>query len=124
MKFIETVFAKLKRHPKRIVFPEGTEPRILEAASRFVKLGLGAPIVLGNVKEIQRVATIKGIDMTRVGMIDPETASDLPIFCARLEKLKRYRNLGDKAARDIMVSPNYFAAMMIQYGQADGLVGG
>jgi len=41
-----------------------------------------------------------------------------------MEKLKRYRDLGPKAAREIMIQPNYFAAMMVQYGQADGLVTG
>ena len=55
MRFIETVFQKLKRHPKRIVFPEGTEPRVLRAAARFVKLQLGAPVVLGQKEEIEKV---------------------------------------------------------------------
>lgn len=124
MKFIESVFAKLKRHPKRIVFPEGAEPRVQEAAARFVKLGLGAPILLGNKIEIAAVAAKHGFDLARVGVIDPAHAEDLPIFCERLEKLKNYRNLGPASAREIMLNPNYFAAMMIQYGQADGLVGG
>ena len=56
MKFIESVFQKLKRHPKRIVFPEGTEPRILQAAEQFVKLQLGPAIVLGKREEVEKVA--------------------------------------------------------------------
>ena len=52
MRFIESVFEKLKRHPKRIVFPEGAEPRVLEAAGRFNRLQLGAPILLGDADEI------------------------------------------------------------------------
>jgi phosphotransacetylase len=59
MKFIETVFQKLRRHPKRIVFPEGTEPRILQAAEQFVKLQLGAAIVLGKKDEVEKIATRK-----------------------------------------------------------------
>lgn len=124
MKFIDSVFEKLERHPKRIVFPEGTEPRVLQAAARFVKLRLGAPIVLGKKEDIFASAAKHGIDIERIGIIDPATADDLPIFCARLEKLKRYRNLGPADAREIVLNPNYFAAMMIQCGQADGLVGG
>lgn len=124
MKFIESVFEKLKRHPKRIVFPEGTEPRVLQAAARFVKLRLGAPILLGNKEEIFATAAKYSLDIDRIGIIDPATADDLPVFCERLEKLKRYRNLGPKDAREIILNPNYFAALMIQYGQADGLVGG
>jgi len=124
MKFIESVFDKLRRHPKRIVFPEGTEPRVLRAAARFVKLKLGAPVVLGARAEIEKVALAEGVSLDHVGVIDPATASDLDIFVQRLEKLKRYRDLGPKAAHEIMAQPNYFAAMMVQYGQADGLVTG
>ncbi len=124
MKFIESVFEKLQRHPKRIVFPEGTEPRVLQAAARFAKLKLGAPILLGNEKEIEQTAAKYSIDMHRIGVINPATAEDLPVFCERLEKLKRYRNLGRASAEEIVRNPNYFAAMMIQGGQADGLVGG
>ncbi len=124
MKFIESVFEKLRRHPKRIVFPEGTEPRVLQAASRFVKLHLGASIVLGKKEEILASAQKHGLDIERLTLIDPETAEDLPIFSERLAKLKRYRNFGEADARSIIMNPNYFAAMMIQYGQADGLVGG
>ncbi|MGB8354726.1 MAG: phosphate acyltransferase [Chthoniobacteraceae bacterium] len=124
MKFIESVFQKLKRHPKRIVFPEGTEPRILQAAEQFVKLQLGPAIVLGKKSEVEKVALSEKIDLDHIGIIDPETATDLPLFCERLEKLKRYHNLGPSDARSMLIKPNYFAAMMVQYGQADGLVGG
>src|SRR5687767_15875157 len=102
MKFIDTVFQKLKRHPKRIVFPEGTEPRVLRAAARFVKLQLGAPVVLGKKDEIERVALDEGISLDHIGIIDPETASDLPIFIQRLEKLRKYRDLGPQKAEEIM----------------------
>ena len=124
MRFIDTVFQKLKRHPKRIVFPEGTEPRVLHAACRFVKLQLGAPIVLGRKEEIEATAAEHKIDLDHIGVIDPATSTDLPTFMKRLEKLKRYRDLGPEQTQEIMVQPNYFASMMVQYGQADGLVTG
>ena len=124
MRFIESVFEKLKRHPKRIVFPEGAEPRVLEAAGRFNREQLGAPILLGDVDVIERKAAEHHVDLTRIGIVDPTKADDLPIFAARLERLQRYRNIGAGDAREILTNPNYFAAMMIQNGQADGLVGG
>jgi phosphate acetyltransferase len=124
MRFIESVFEKLKRHPKRIVFPEGAEPRVLEAAARFTRMQLGAPILLGDIAEVEHKAAQYGIDVTRIGIIDPTKAEDLPIFARRLERLQRYRNIGAGDAREILVNPNYYAAMMIQHGHADGLVGG
>ncbi|MGA3169953.1 MAG: phosphate acyltransferase [Chthoniobacteraceae bacterium] len=124
MKFIESVFEKLKRHPKRIVFPEGAEPRVLEAAGQFNRMQLGAPILLGDPKDIERKAADHRVDLTRIGILDPAKADDFPIFANQLERLQRYRNIGAGDAREILTNPNYFAAMMIQHGQADGLVGG
>src|SRR3954465_9885156 len=124
MRYIETVFEKLKRHPKRVVFPEGTEPRVLRAAARFVKLQLGAPVLLGKRAEIEKTALAEKISLDHVGVIDPSTSSEMPVFCQRLEKLKRYRDLGPKQAEEIMTNPNYFGAMMVQYGQVDALVTG
>src|SRR5437870_5486176 len=124
MSFIVSVFEKLLRHPKRIVFPEGTDPRVLRAASRFAGLRLGAPILLGNKDEVERVAQRDGIDLSRIGIVDPAAASDLPQFCERLEKLRRYRDLGKTETRELITNPHYFAAMMVQYSQADALVSG
>jgi phosphate acetyltransferase len=124
MKFIESVFQKLQRHPKRIVFPEGTEPRVLRAAERFVKLKLGTPVLLGNKEAVEAAAKAEKVDLDHVMVIDPATADDLEVFVQRLEKLKRYRDIGSKHAHEVMVQPNYFGAMMVQYGQVDGLVTG
>ena len=54
MRFIGNVIEKMQRHPKRVVFPEGEEPRILQAARQFHALRLGAPIVLGDQPEVTR----------------------------------------------------------------------
>lgn len=124
MKFIASVYERLRKSPKRIVFPEGTEPRVLRAASRFVKLGLGTPILLGTRDAIHAAAQRESIDLEFVGILDPTTAEDMPLFCERLEKLKRYRDLGPAMASTILSKPNYFGAMMVQYGQADGIVTG
>jgi len=124
MRFIETVFQNLKRHPKRIVFPEGTEPRILRAASRYVKLQLGAPVLLGVRDEIETVALAEKVSLDHIGIVDPMDSSELPTFVERLEKLKRYRDMGQKQAADILANPNYFGAMMVQYGLVDGMLTG
>jgi phosphate acetyltransferase len=124
MSFIESVIEKLRRHPKRIVFPEGTEPRILHAARRCADLKAMLPILLGDKDEIQKLAASEKVDLDHIMIIDPKTASDLPVFCANLERLDRYKRMGITNPRDLMVRPYYFGAMMLQYGQADALVGG
>ncbi len=124
MSFLESVFAKLKRHPKRIVFPDGDDPRVIRACHTFYGKDAGIPVLLGKREVIERVALTEKIELDHVAIINPETSSDLPVFCERVEKLARYKKLRVQDSRALMVNPNYFAAMMLQNGQADALVGG
>ena len=124
MSFINSVFAKLKRHPKRIVFPDGDDPRVIRAAQMFYERDLGVPILLGKRDVIESVALAEKVSLDHVAIVNPETSSDLPIFCQRLERLDRYKHMGVTDSRSIMINHNYFAAMMVQYGLADAIVGG
>lgn len=124
MQFIESVYGRLRRHPKRIVFPEGENLRVLQAGRRFYELGLGVPILIGRRAVIEELARSEKIPCERFGVINPETSADLPDFCRFLETLDRYKKLGLNDARATLLNPNYYAAMMVQYGRADGVVGG
>jgi phosphate acetyltransferase len=124
MKFIESVFEQLRKHPKRIVFPEGTEPRILAAAAEFVELQLGTAVLLGKKEEVEAAAQKARASLNKILIIDPERAEDLPLFVKRLESLGRYKGIADGDALKIVTNPNYFGALMLQNGQVDGLVGG
>lgn len=124
MSFIDSVFEKLKRHPKRVVFPDGDDPRVLRAAQMFYENGLGVPVLLGRREVIERVALTEKASLDHVAIVNPETSSELPAFCQRLERLERYKHMGLTDARAVLSHPNYFGAMMLQYGLADALVGG
>jgi phosphate acetyltransferase len=124
MKFIDSVFQKLRKHPKRVVFPEGDEPRILAAAAEFVQLQLGTAVLLGNKESIEAAAKNAGVSLNKILVIDPDTAEDLPLFVKRLAALARYKGIAEADARKIVTNPNYFGALMLQNGQVDGLVGG
>ena len=124
MKFIESVFQKLRSHPKRVVFPEGTEPRVLAAAAEFVQLDLGVAVLLGKWEEVEAAAHKAKVSLHKINVIDPEKAEDLPLFIKRIESLARYKGIAEADARKIVLNPNYFGALMLQNGQADGLVGG
>jgi phosphate acetyltransferase len=124
LRFIETVFEKLKRHPKRIVFPEGTEPAVIRAAGRYTKMGLGTAVLLGARAEVEKAAAAAKVAMDHISIVDPANSSELATFIPRLEKLKRYRDMGDAQAREVLLQPNYFAAMMVQYNLVDALVVG
>ena len=124
MSFIESVFSRLRRHPKRIVFPEGENVRAILAGRRFYELGLGVPILLGRRAVIEDLARREKVPFDHLGVINPESSADLPDFSRFLETLDRYKKLGLSDARTVLLNPNYYASMMVQYGRADGVVGG
>ncbi|MGL4400831.1 MAG: phosphate acyltransferase [Luteolibacter sp.] len=115
---------QLRRHPKRVVFTEGEDIRVIQAAARLVAEEAVAPILLGNRQRIRDLAEAQGVSLQFVHIIDPPFASDFGLFCQRVENMARYRTMqiGDPA--EIVARPHYFGALMVQYGQADALVGG
>src|ERR1043166_2556396 len=124
MRFIGSVIEKLQRHPKRIVFPEGAEPRVLQAARQFFSLRLGAPILLGNRTVIKETAEALNISLEGIRIINPAESDDLDGFARRFEILRRNKGMKSFEARDAMTHPNYFGAMMVAMHQADGFVSG
>ena len=124
MRFIGSVIEKLQRHPKRIVFPEGTEPRVLQAARQFYSLRLGVPILLGDRTKIKEAAEKLNVSLEGIRIINPEESEDLDNFVRRFELVRRFKGIKEREARDAMLKPNYFGAMMVAMHQADGLVSG
>ena len=124
MSFLESVYTKLRRHPKRIVFPDGNDPRVIRAARMFNDRGLGVAVLIGKREEISDIARANGVSMNRIAVIDPESSSEMPRFLILAAKLERYKGLQPGDLRNLLTTPNYFACMMLQHGLVDGLVGG
>lgn len=124
MRFIGGVMEKLQRHPKRIVFPEGTEPRVLQAARQFHSLRLGVPILLGDRAHVKEAAAALNVSLEGIRIINPATSPDLDSFVRRFEMIRRSKGIKEQEAREAMTKPNYFGAMMVGMRQADGLVSG
>ena len=124
MRFIGSVIEKLQRHPKRVVFPEGTEPRILQAARQFYSLRLGAPILLGDRTKIKQAAAQLNVSLEGVRIINPAESEDLDTFAQRYEMLRRFKGIKVTEAREAMLNPNYYGAMMVAMHQADGFIPG
>lgn len=124
MSFLQTVHSILRRHPKRIVFPDGNDPRVIRAARVFNDRGLGVAVLIGKRDEISAEAEANGISLEKVAVIDPETCSEMPRFLELAAGLERYRGMDTGDLRYLLATPNYFAAMMLQHGLVDGLVGG
>ncbi len=121
---VQHLLEQLRRHPKRVVFTEGEDIRVIEAASRLVAEFVVAPILLGNKERIKALAKKHDISLKFILIIDPPTASDFNLFCQRVENMERYRKTQFGNIQDIVSRPHYFGALMVQYGQADAVVGG
>lgn len=124
MRFIGSVIEKLQRHPKRVVFPEGTEPRVLQAARQFHSLRCGAPILLGDRTAIKAAAEKLNVSLEGIRIINPAESEELENFARRYELIRRFKGIKEREAREIMLKPNYFGAMMVAMHQADGLISG
>src|SRR5262245_21412400 len=111
MRFIGNIFEKLQRHTKRIVFPEGLEPRVLQAARQFFSLRLGAPILLGERARIKKLADELDISLEGIHIINPPESEDLENFAKRFAAVRRFKGLKPPEAREALLQPNFFGAM-------------
>jgi phosphate acetyltransferase len=124
MPLISKLTERLKRHPKRVVFPEGSDPRILQAARKFAMRGLGIPILLGDRAKIKSNAEQLNISLEHIRIIEPRRSSDWDEFINKFQGLRRFKKLNDKEASEYLSNTNYFATLMLATGQADAIVSG
>ena len=115
---------RLKKQPKRIVFSDGQDIRVIRCAARIVAMEIGVPILLGNKDKIEAMAAGEGVDMTFVSVVDPGKSSEIELFCKRLSKMARYRKKEVTDPGELVTRPHNFAAMMVQYGHADAMIAG
>ncbi|MDR0200121.1 MAG: phosphate acetyltransferase [Streptococcaceae bacterium] len=107
----------------RVVFPEALEPRILGAVARLQSEGLLTPVLIGNIDEVKKALTARGLDASQFGINDPNN-------CATFEDLvktfveRRNGKATEEQAREALKDPNVFGTMLVQVGIADAMVSG
>ena len=119
----EGMIKKLKVNPQKLVFTEGSDPRILEAASRLKQEKILEPILLGNPQEVQAAARMHGFGINGIEIIDPGTYPGLEAMVSMLVELRKGKMDAD-SCRASLVKANYFGTMLVKSGYADGLLGG
>ncbi len=118
------IMEKAKRTPKRIVLPEGEEAVVVRAAHAIVEEQLGTPILLGRPKRIREIAAETETDLEGVQVIDPDEAETLSVYAETFYARRRRKGITADAALAWMREPSYFAAMMVERGDADTVVSG
>jgi phosphate acetyltransferase len=124
MSLINRLSVRLQNHPKRVVYPEGTDPRIIQAARQYATRGLGVPILLGDRTRIKINAARLDIKLDGVKIIEPGRSDELEDFMTKFQGLRRFRSLDKQSARDYVLNNNYFATLMLATGAADAIVSG
>ena len=119
----EFLIKKLKAHPRKIVFTEGTDPRILEASARLLSGTFLTPILIGNEAEIMAAAEEAGFNVRGAIIIDPETYEKMDEMAEKMVELRKGK-MTPEQCRSALMQANYFGTMLVKMGYADALLGG
>ncbi len=120
-----TVAAKAQARPMRVVYPHGADVRMIRAARRVVDERIASPVMLGNVEHIRALAEEKEVSLEGINLFDPygetETRSR---YAKELYRLRGRKGIAPEDAHRAILEPNLYAAMMLQQGDADAVLGG
>lgn len=114
----------LKKNPKKIVFTEGNDPRILEAASRLLASNFLSPVLVGDPDEINKSAEESGFNIRGAEIINPNDYDRIDEMVDLLCELRKNKGMTKEKAREVLAQANYFGTMLVKMGVAHALLGG
>lgn len=118
----DRLIASLRQRGRRVVFPEGDEPRIQQAARRLVDEGLAHPVLVGNRDHLEASAARDGRSLAGIASVDPLSSARGADYAAayRVDRPKA----SSRAAHRVVRKPLFHAALMVKTGDADAMVAG
>ena len=123
MHMFQNLIDKLKAHPRKIVFTDGTDPRILEASARLLSGTFLTPVLVGNEEEVQAAAEKAGFNIRGAIIIDPENYDGMDAMVEKMVELRKGKMTPEDCRKNLMKG-NYFGTMLVKMGEADCLLGG
>ncbi|NJD21795.1 MAG: phosphate acetyltransferase [Melioribacter sp.] len=121
---VRVMVHKAQQNPKKVVFPEGEEEKIIRAANAAYDDNIAKPILLGNEQSIKTRIEDLGYELNKFEIIDPETTKKNEQYSEAFYKKRQRKGITPRDVKALMHDPNYFAAMMVEMGDADAMVGG
>jgi malate dehydrogenase (oxaloacetate-decarboxylating)(NADP+) len=115
---------KAQQEPKRVVFPEGEESKILRAAQILIDEKIALPILLGREAVIRGEAANLRINLESAVIVDPFHSPELGRYAEQLYRLRQRKGITRSEADELMLNRNYFGSIMVSTGDADALVAG
>ena len=119
----ENLIEILRADPRKIVFTEGHDARILEAAARLKKDGFLTPILVGEVETVKANAAKGGFDVEGLEILDPAAYEGMDEMVATMVELRKGKMSPEECKANLMKG-NYFGTMLVKQGKADALLGG
>ena len=119
----ENLVEILKANPRKIVYTEGSDARILESAARLKKDGFLPPVLVGNVDEVKAAAAKGGFDIEGLEILDPLTYDKMDEMVNTMVELRKGK-MSAEDCRAALSKGNYFGTMLVKMGVADALLGG
>ncbi len=120
---LENMIAFLRANRRVIAFPEGNDPRILEAAARLHREGILTPLLVGNRQAVEAEAARLGVSIEGIEVINPASFDRADEMLQTMVELRRGK-MDEAACAEALRHGNYFATMLVVMGLADGLLGG
>ena len=120
--FRHQLSCRARKANKRIILPEGDEPRTIVAAAACQQRGLAQCVLLGNPDDVSRVALRQGVDLTGIEVIDPEAVRER--YVPALMEMRKHKNLTEKEAREALEDTVMLGTVMLALDEVDGLVSG
>src|SRR5688572_20482594 len=121
---IQGLRLRAAKNPKRIVYPESLDLRILRAAARVAAMSIARPILVGSRDQVEKKAQEAGISLSHIEIVDPKFQGLADKYANLLLREWKARGVTEIEAQTRLTNPLYFAAAMVGLGDADGFVGG
>ena len=118
------IFRKARAHPRRLVLAEGEHEKIIRAAHEIANLRIARPILLGRVPVIRSRAEELRVSLEGCELIDPAESPHRDRYAQRLYELRCRKGVNQREAAELIRNPNYFASIMTEMGDADGMMSG
>ena len=119
----DTLQDQLAGSAKKIVFPEGSDDRILEAASKLAAEGIITPVLVGKREELEQQAADLNSTLNNVEVVNPDDYADFDAMVDSFVERRKGKATVEQA-REMLKDENYFGTMLVYMGKADGLVSG
>ncbi|HWR83332.1 MAG TPA: phosphate acetyltransferase [Candidatus Deferrimicrobium sp.] len=124
MNVLSAIKDKARSKHRRVVLPEGTEPRMIRAAAKIASEGIAAVTLLGSERGVGNLAHEHGVDLDGVQVIDPRSSGDYDDFVWDFMTLRKAKGITEEQARGAIANPLYFGAMMVRNDKVDASVAG